>query len=98
MSKLIFNQIETTPASQPTGAVMVYAKSDGGLYYKNASNDEVQINTGAADANNIIRTNEQTISDNITVAANKNGFTAGPITISSGTSVTISSGANRKIV
>ena len=55
------------------------------------------VNTGA-DANNIIRTNAQTISDNTTIAANKNGFTAGPITISSGTSVTISSGANWKIV
>ena len=40
----------------------------------------------------VIRTNANTIGENITFAANTNGTSAGPITINSGFTVTITSG------
>lgn len=42
--------------------------------------------------------NSQTISENITISAGLNGLSAGPITIGTGFTVTISSGANWVIV
>ena len=45
MSKLIFNQIDTTPVSQPAGATMLYAKADGSLYMKSGSSAEVLLAT-----------------------------------------------------
>jgi len=38
----------------------------------------------------IIRTNANTISENITIPANTNGMSAGPITIADGNTVTVS--------
>ena len=46
----------------------------------------------------IIRTNALTISENITLAATENGMTAGPVTIASSYTVTVSSGATWTIV
>ena len=37
----------------------------------------------------IIRTNSNTISENITIPANTNGMSAGPITIANGNTVTV---------
>jgi hypothetical protein len=37
----------------------------------------------------IIRTNADTISENITIPANTNGMTAGPVTIADGYTVTL---------
>jgi hypothetical protein len=37
MSKIIFNELESTPQAQPVGATMLYSKSDGYLYAKNGS-------------------------------------------------------------
>ena len=98
MSKIIFNQLDDTPSSQPVGAVMIYAKSDGGMYYKNASNEEVLITNPSADVNNIIRTNSQFITEHITLSGEKNGLTAGPVTIASGYTVRVAASANWKIV
>jgi hypothetical protein len=42
--------------------------------------------------------NAQTIGENITIAADQNGLSAGPITVNSGSTVTISSGGNWVIV
>ena len=39
--------------------------------------------------NSIIRTNANTISENITIPANTNGMTAGPVTIADGYTVTL---------
>jgi hypothetical protein len=39
--------------------------------------------------NSIIRTNANTISENITIPANTNGMSAGPITIANGNTVTV---------
>jgi len=49
-------------------------------------------------ATKAIAFNAQTIGENITIGATQNGLSAGPITISSGFTVTISSGGNWAIV
>ena len=43
MSKIIFNQLDGTPSSQPAGATMLYTKTDGLLYGKDAANQEMQL-------------------------------------------------------
>lgn len=49
-------------------------------------------------AAHIIRTNALSISENITLDATENGMTAGPVTIASSYTVTVSSGATWTIV
>ena len=46
----------------------------------------------------IIKTNALTIAENITLAATENGMTAGPVTINSGYTVTVTSGSTWTIV
>ncbi len=46
----------------------------------------------------IIRTNALTISENITLDASENGMTAGPVTIASSYTVTVTSGSTWTIV
>ena len=46
----------------------------------------------------IIRTNAKTIAENITFAGTENGMTAGPVTINSGYTVTVTSGSTWTIV
>ena len=55
---------------------------------------------GGTDEDSVIRTNKNQISGNVslTIPTGSNGMSAGPITITSGSSVTISSGANWHIV
>ena len=48
--------------------------------------------------NAIIRTNGKTISENITFAGTENGMSAGPVTISNGYTVTVTSGSTWTIV
>ena len=47
---------------------------------------------------NIIRTNAKTIAENITFAGTENGMSAGPITINSGYTVTVTSGSTWTVV
>ena len=47
MSRLIFNQLTTTPSDTDAGSSQLYLKDNGGLYLKNASNTEVALLTGA---------------------------------------------------
>lgn len=47
MSRLIFNQLSTTPSDTDAGSSQLYLKDNGGLYLKNASNTEVALLTGA---------------------------------------------------
>lgn len=55
---------------------------------------------GGTDEESVIRTNKNQISGNVSlvIPSQSNGMTAGPVTIQSGSSVTISSGANWHIV
>jgi hypothetical protein len=54
--------------------------------------------TTAAQANGVIYENNQTITADYTLAATKNGLSAGPITINTGVTVTIATGATWTIV
>ena len=64
--------------------------SDGtSMYY---ANDGLVVSAGAV--NGIFYLNDQTVLTNYTIASTKNAMTAGPITIDSGVTVTISNGAN----
>ena len=47
MSRIIFNQLTTTPSDTDAGSSQLYLKDDGNLYLKNASNTEVALLTGA---------------------------------------------------
>ena len=46
MSRLIFNQLGTTPSDTDAGTSQLFLKDDSGLYLKNASNTEVALLTG----------------------------------------------------
>ena len=48
MSRLIFNQLSTTPSDTDAGSSQLYLKDNGGLYLKNASNTEVALLTGTS--------------------------------------------------
>lgn len=54
--------------------------------------------SGGAVANGCVYENSQTISSNYTMTNGKNGFSAGPITISSGVTVTIPSGSRWSVI
>ena len=88
-----------TENQRPTGTKgMLRFNDDDDKFEGHDGGDWVSVGGGpAADKNAIIRYNAQTINENITVPANSNGFTAGPITVASGKTVTISSGSSWKV-
>jgi len=63
-----------------------YTQSQSNALYKSISAAEGGPSLGT---NSIIRTNANTISENITIPANTNGMSAGPITIANNKTVTI---------
>ena len=60
--------------------------------------DAVELGGPSLGTSSVIRTNANTISENITFSANTNGLSAGTITIASGSTVTIASGTTWIIV
>jgi hypothetical protein len=50
------------------------------------------------DSSDIIRINQQTLNNSVTMAAADNGSCTGPLTIASGVTVTVSSGATFKVL
>ena len=60
--------------------------------------DDVELGGPSLGTSSVIRTNANTISENITFSANTNGLSAGTITIASGSTVTIASGTTWVIV
>ena len=52
-------------------------------------NSGVELGGPSLGALSVIRTNAQTISENITIASTSNGMSAGPITIADGYTVTV---------
>tara|TARA_B100000676_G_C17817901_1_gene701025 strand:- start:540 stop:848 length:309 start_codon:yes stop_codon:yes gene_type:complete len=60
--------------------------------------DAVELGGPSLGTSSVIRTNANTISENITFASNTNGMSAGTITIASGSTVTIASGTTWIIV
>lgn len=57
-----------------------------------------QTTASAGAKSGIFWENDQTLSVNYTIAANKNALTAGPITIAEGVTITISDGATWTVV
>ena len=60
--------------------------------------DDVELGGPSLGTSSVIRTNANTISENITFSANTNGISAGTITIASGSTVTVASGTTWIIV
>jgi len=60
--------------------------------------DAVELGGPSLGTSSVIRTNANTISENITFAANTNGISAGPISIASGNFVAVSSGTTWSII
>ena len=52
-------------------------------------NSAVELGGPSLGTSSVIRTNAQTISENITIPSSSNGMTAGPITIGDGYTVTV---------
>ena len=52
-------------------------------------NSGVELGGPSLGASSVIRTNAQTISENITIASTSSGMSAGPITIADGYTVTV---------
>ena len=60
--------------------------------------DAVELGGPSLGTSSVIRTNANTISENITFAANTNGISAGPISIADGNFVAVSSGTTWSII
>jgi len=81
----------------------IFYDSDNTSYYTNPAstsvlNDLTVNGVEVAAAGGVIYENAQAITANYTMASTRNGMSAGPITINSGITVTISSGANWAVV
>jgi hypothetical protein len=82
------------PSGGTTGQILGW-NADGTATWQNATVAAQYTNIAGTP---VIRVNAQTIDQNVTLAATENGLTAGPISISSGIIVTITSGAYWTIV
>ena len=60
--------------------------------------DAVELGGPSLGTSSVIRTNANTISENITFASNTNGVSAGPISIADGNFVAVSSGTTWSII
>ena len=91
---------DTGAASMPTGTTAQRPSGAVGMFRHNSTLDKFEgYNDGAwgelggggpsLGVDSIIRTNGNTISENITIPANTNGMSAGPITIANGNTVTV---------
>ena len=90
----------TGAATMPTGTTAQRPSGALGMFRHNSTLDQFEgYNDGAwggiggggpsLGVDSIIRTNGNTISENITIPANTNGMSAGPITIANGNTVTV---------
>jgi hypothetical protein len=102
MSRIVTKDLSTTMADTLAGSTQIYTKNDGtnyeGLYRKSGSSGEKLIGNPAADSQGIIRYNPQTISETVIIPDSQNAFSAGPLTIASGYTVTIGTGSNWTII
>ena len=96
--------------SDAQGDVLYYNGTDYVRLPKGTAGQALVINTGATapewgsaggpslGADAVIRTNAKTIAENITFAGTENGMSAGPITINSSYTVTVTSGSTWTVV
>lgn len=90
---------QVTPSNPASGFVKLYAKNDNKFYRLTSAGIERGVGGGPSlGTDSIIRTNAKTIDENITFAGTENGSTVGPITISAGYTVTVTSGSTWVIV
>ena len=85
----------TTAAAVPLAANLAAGElaintTDGILFYKDTAGVVQKFTSAGAGGGIVI--NNTTISTNYTIASGTNGFSVGPMTISSGYAITISSG------
>ena len=74
-------------------SVVQLSERGGGLY-----KGERGTIGAAAGAGDIFRVHEQTLDTNVTIAATENAIAGGPLTISSGVTLTVTTGGNLSIV
>ena len=80
----------TTPGTTAAGYNNLYFKNDDKLYSRSEAGVEQQIGGSPYLGSNwIIRTNVQSIGEDITIPSTTNGSTVGPVTISTGYTVTV---------
>ena len=96
--------------SDAQGDVLYYNGTDYVRLPKGTAGQALVINTGATapewgsaggpslGTDTVIRTNAKTIAENITFAGTENGMSAGPITINSSYTVTVTSGSTWTVV
>lgn len=86
-----------TPSATPSAGNLADGElaintADGILFYKDSGGAVQQIKSGGAEAGGSIVVNKTTANTSYTFPSGTNGFSVGPITISSGVTVTVSSG------
>ena len=80
----------TTPGTTAAGYNNLYFKNDDKLYSRSEAGAETLIaGSPYLGTDWIIRTNGQAIGEDITIGSTTNGMSAGPITISTGYTVTV---------
>lgn len=96
---MVFDDQGSTPSNPSAGFYKFYVKSDGKFYRLDSTGLEQTASGGPSlGTNSVIRTNAQTISENITFAGTENGSTVGPVTIANTYTVTVTSGSNWVII
>tara|TARA_R110000822_G_scaffold100989_1_gene226973 strand:+ start:994 stop:1317 length:324 start_codon:yes stop_codon:yes gene_type:complete len=93
----------TTAAAQPLAVdlnpgELAINTTDGVLFYKDTAGAVQQISGSISGAGGAIIINNTTIGADYTIASGTNGFSVGPITISSGFAVTVSSGQRWAVI
>ena len=98
----------TTTSATPAGTANVTSVQMGGVGIVNVPADSsvtaakidssVALGGPSLGTNSVIRTNAQTISEDITFAGTENGMTAGPVTIAATYTVTVTSGSTWTVV
>ena len=83
------NAYESVGTSDLEDNAVTTAKITDGSVTAAKINSAVALGGPSLGAASIIRTNALTISENITIPATSNGFSAGPITIANGNTVTV---------
>lgn len=96
---IVFTEQGSTPSNPSSGFVKMYCKNDGKFYRLTSAGLERGVGGGPSlGTDSIIRTNAQTISEDITFAGTENGSTVGPVTIASTYTVTVTSGSTWVII
>jgi hypothetical protein len=93
----------TTAAAVPLAANLAAGElaintTDGILFYKDTAGAVKEFSGSLSGAGGAIVINKTTIGANYTIASGTNGFSVGPITISSGYAVTVTSGQRWAII